>query len=139
MHRTIPALFVLCAVPALAEAQSPAPAAGPAALLDRADMNGDHQISRAEFLAARRAMFSRLDTNGDGQLSKKEFQESLPAGRARTFASSQFSRFDTNGDGMLSAVEYNAAPTPLFDRADKDGNGVLSSPEIAALRREAGG
>lgn len=55
--------------------QGPGKGRGPD-LFKRADINGDGQVTRAEFLTASQRMaeqlFQRLDTNGDGVISEQE-------------------------------------------------------------------
>src|SRR6185437_14781453 len=56
------------AVRAVRETQRPKPDQA----LDRADLNHDGVITRAEFTEARRRLFVRLDRNGDGYLDKAD-------------------------------------------------------------------
>lgn len=109
----------------------------PATMFDRADADQDGAITRQEFIAARAAAFATLDRNGDGALTLSEYRGGAPARVPSVMVSQMFSHLDANRDQALSAAEFNAAPTPGFDRADADGDGVLREGEIAAARRNA--
>lgn len=110
------------------------------AMLDKADTDHDGRITRAEFLAARRAMFDRLDRNHDGVVSKDDF------GRLRRFrpkAAEQIDAFiastDTDHDGRVTRAELESAPTRAFDLLDTNRDGVIDSTErSAAAARRAG-
>ena len=110
------------------------------AMLDKADTDQDGRITRAEFLAARRAMFDRLDRNHDGVVSKDDF------GRLRRFrakAADQIDSFiaavDADHDGVASRAELDAAPATAFDLMDKNHDGAIDQAErtAAAARRAA--
>ena len=104
----------------------------PRALFAAADTNGDGDVSRAEFLAARAARFDALDSNHDGVLTGDEFSAAAPGMRGRLMAPIMFSQFDANGDGKVTPEEFAKAPTPGFDMADANGDGKVSRAEAQA-------
>lgn len=100
-------------------------------LLERADTNGDGNITRAEFDRVRSEMFARLDRNGDGHVDSKD--------RPRMFgdrfdqAYRMLTSLDTNGDRRISRTELANGDAPAFVAGDTNGDDVLSRTEIAAL------
>lgn len=120
---------------------SPAHAQGqrdPAQLLERADLNGDGRITRAEYREARSRLFDRLDRNKDGVINKDD------APRRRLMRRSGSDRFqellaymDRDGDGRVTRDEFVNGPTPMFDHADTNGDGVVDARELAAFREAA--
>jgi Ca2+-binding EF-hand superfamily protein len=117
--------------------------AGPASqtsgadLLASADLDHDGRVTRSEFLKRREAEFPALDLDRDGWLSLEEFKVSMPKGY-RAFAGVAFGRIDANKDKKLSRGEFNAGPTPGFDRADRNGDGALDAAELTAARSQLG-
>jgi hypothetical protein len=65
--------------------------------LSRIDHDKNGQVSRDEFLAARRRNFAKLDVDGDGKLS---FEEYAAKGVER------FATADTDKSGALTAAEF---------------------------------
>ncbi|HWK63535.1 MAG TPA: EF-hand domain-containing protein [Rhizobiaceae bacterium] len=123
-----------------ATAPSPAKAQtrDPSQLLARADLNGDGQITRQEFVSARAQTFTRLDRNGDGFLStadapRRFIGRQKAEGRIRDLMQT----LDTNRDGWVSREEFVNGPVRLFAVADSDGNDVIDRSELAAFRANA--
>jgi Ca2+-binding EF-hand superfamily protein len=104
----------------------------PKAMFATADTNGDGDVSRAEFLAARSARFDALDANRDGTLSSDEFSAAAQGLRGRIMAPIMFGQFDASGDGKVTREEFAKAPTPGFDSADANGDGKVSQAEVRA-------
>lgn len=123
---------------------------GPMLNLERADTNGDGEISLAEAKAQGAARFARMDVNADGSLDKADRE---------TMADQRFAKADANSDGEVTRDEMTAAreareakfaerrdtraaerEARMFETLDKDGSGGLSQAEMAAakaLRGEA--
>jgi Ca2+-binding EF-hand superfamily protein len=104
-------------------------------MLQRADTNGDGQVTRAEFSAARDKMFTRLDRNGDGYLSKDDSSHRLAArrdGSADRLADAM-ATLDKDKDGRISKTEFVNGPSPLFDRADTNHDGTIDAHELQAF------
>lgn len=128
------AIGIASTVPVPAKAQM----RDPSQLLARADLNGDGQITRQEFVSARAEVFTRLDRNGDGHLSTADAPRRLigrqkAKGRIRDLMQS----LDTNRDGRVSREEFVNGPVRLFAVADSDGNDVIDRNELAAFRANA--
>lgn len=64
---------------------------------DRYDHDRNGQVSRDEYLAARRKAFARLDTDGDGRLSFDEW-----AAKSET----KFATADADRSGTLTRTEF---------------------------------
>lgn len=101
-------------------------------MLERADANGDGNITRAEFDQARAQTFARLDRNDDGYVDSSDrprlFRDRFDQGYR------MLSSLDTNGDRRVSRTELAKADAPAFVAGDANGDKVLSRKEIAALR-----
>lgn len=101
-------------------------------LLERADTNGDGDITRAEFDRVRAEMFARLDRNGDGNVDSKD--------RPRMFgdrfdqAYRTLAVLDTDGNRRISRAELINGEAPAFVAGDANGDNILSRTEIASLR-----
>ena len=121
-------LVLLCSV------ASAAPQIDTVSQFAAADANGDGEVTREEFLAARAKRFDGLDTNKDGFLSRDEFVAAAPGFRGRLMAPALYGQFDANGDGQISRQEFVSAPTPVFDRADANGDGKITAEEARAIQ-----
>lgn len=103
------------------------------------DLDGDGQISRAEFDAQRGARFAQADADGNGMLDQAEMQAMMTARMEAEIAARvarMIARFDADGDGALSMAEM---PDPrragaMFERSDADGSGAMSQDEYGAAR-----
>jgi len=106
-------------------------------LFQRADKNGDGQISRDEWSRRPRA-FDRLDQNHDGFISREEAQTAVRrrARNKRRFAEKALQRLDKNNDGQISRDEWVRNPK-AFDRLDGNHDGVITREELAAGRRHS--
>lgn len=133
-YRFAPALFasVLIGPALLLAAQASAQSSDQMQqLLNRADANGDGEITRAEFDRLRSDMFERMDRNGDNFVDSKD--------RPRMFgdrfdqAYNALASLDANGDRRISRSELANGEAPAFVAGDTDRNAVLSRSEIAAL------
>jgi Ca2+-binding EF-hand superfamily protein len=107
----------------------------PAALLARSDLNGDGQVTRAEFDRARAERFRTFDRNRDGHIDRSDFGMLL---RLRPGAGEKLGTMislgDKNADGRLSRAEYDAIPPIAFSMADTDHDGLVSRAELKAAQ-----
>lgn len=116
----------------------------------KADLNGDEQVSRAEFMAAATSRFVRADANGDGVLTKDEKRDARE-GRRDDRSNNRFAKLDANGDGFVSEAEYETARATkdakrndkrdarraeMLERFDTNVDGELSETERAAAKAE---
>lgn len=113
-------------------------------IIERADTDGDGQLSRAEFLAAHQQRaeehFSRADTNNDGLLSADELRQAHPPrGPHGGMKGRRFEMLDTDGSGSISLAELRQkrpdTDETAFYAADEDGDGELSHREMRELVR----
>ncbi len=113
-----------------------------AAILKRADTNGDKRVTQSELenTAPRLAKrgFARLDTNKDGAISEADFKQRGNPGAPSPKAVQEA---DANGDGQWSYDELKTVakrlPEKLFKSVDADGDGLLNADEVKALRAKA--
>jgi len=79
----------------------------------RMDMDGDSNVTLAEFEASHAAMlrasFVTLDSDQDGRIAPAEFVAGAPGGDA-AHAAEMIADFDTNRDGGVSWEEFSAGP-----------------------------
>jgi Ca2+-binding EF-hand superfamily protein len=112
------------------------------------DTNGDHVLSRDEFVNRHREVnepapaqpaepitpavpdnFSQIDRNGDNAITRAEWRADL--------APASFARLDRNHDGVVTRDEFNN-PLPAdsaearFAELDRNGDGVLTRSEWRA-------
>jgi Ca2+-binding EF-hand superfamily protein len=113
------------------------------------DTNGDHVLSRDEFVNRHREVnesapaqpaappvapaapdtFSQVDRNGDNAITRAEWRADL--------APASFARLDRNHDGVITRDEFNN-PLPAdsaearFGELDRNGDGVLTRSEWRA-------
>ena len=113
-----------------------------------ADLDGNGEVTRAEFMAAGDARFAAADTNFDGQLSRDEMK-TLRDNERTEQARKRFSKMDGNGDGVVSEAEMLAAQEMrkermtdrrddrregIIERFDTNADGELSDAERKAAR-----
>lgn len=113
------------------------PRGGPAAMFERADLDGDGRITRAEMGSMRDERFRRIDADGDGLLTVAELTAKghEKAGRR---AERMLERADENGDGAISSAEFAALAdrraAHMFERVDANGDGALDRAEVEAMK-----
>ena len=129
----------------------------PAKIIEHLDQDGNGSVSKAEFLAGKRAQknperaekaFSHIDADGNGELTTDEFAQLKPRagreGRDRPNPAKIFKHLDKDGSGSISKDEFlsgeRAQKNPemaakLFGRLDADGSGDISQDEFAKRPR----
>lgn len=138
MHReTIYASGFAAIVAAMLVTGAPANAQTGADVFDKADLNGDGKITRAEFDTARESAFRKMDRNGDGVLAKADFPRASRSPRfAEKFGALQ-GRADVNHDGVVSRAEYQSNGAAHFGLADSNHDGAIDRAELEKLRSKA--
>lgn len=87
----------------------------------RADTDGDHRISQAEFVGRRVERLTTVDANSDGSVTADERRAAMQA-RMAGRADARFDRLDANDDGAVSRAEFDAAREAGREaRADRGG------------------
>ena len=99
------AALALAAAGGAALAQQP-PQASHARVL-RADADGDHRLSQAEFMGRRLERLTAADADRDGSVTAEERRAAAQARRAGR-ADVRFDRLDADDDGMISRAEFDA-------------------------------
>ncbi|MEL6857841.1 MAG: hypothetical protein AAFO74_05610 [Pseudomonadota bacterium] len=117
----------LAAMPAAAQASNMQE------MVEKADANGDGDISWSEIEAARLEVFQRVDRNGDGVVNTADRPPRAFAGRFDQALERLQADFDSDRDGQITEAEMLAAPAPIFEQGDTDENGILTADEMAAL------
>jgi hypothetical protein len=103
------------------------------------DGNGDGEVGRAEFDAARRQQFARTDTTADGALNQDEylaeFEDRLErhvaavAGGSDRQTRVRFGSMDTDKDGKLTFAEYQVSGKRMFEAADRNRDGMVDDAD----------
>ena len=109
------------------------------AMFERFDTDGNGEITRDEFDAARSDRFEGADTNGDGLLSTEELVQAALARHSEEAITERvermIERLDKDGDQALSAEELPGdRSNAMFDRADADGDGIVTRAEVEDMR-----
>jgi Ca2+-binding EF-hand superfamily protein len=115
-----------CAIPSLAQPQDPIDQL--LANFNRIDVNGNGEISRAEFRRVQAARWPQIDRNGDGYLSEEDFPTA--AARRTKTQLAEIAHLDADGDGRISQSEFLNGPAALFTQADRNSDGVLTRAEV---------
>ena len=119
------------------------------------DLNGDGNVSRAEYLAFGRALFRRIDADNNGRLTHAEIRSGATRAAARAPQSSgaalpppgvgkrasggasaraSFTALDRDSDGAITRAELDRARRVSFSRFDTNSNGELTAAEVVILR-----
>ena len=113
------ALFLLVAVPAVAQVKSDADPAR----FDVADSNDDDKVDRAEYGNFVEELVLLHDTDRDGKLSRSEVADAPDPGK--------FERIDSNRDGFLEVGEITAFSDSDFAAMDANADGAIDRAESA--------
>lgn len=110
-----------------------------AKLMERADEDGDGQLSTTEVKGPFVQVFTKMDTDGNGFLSPVEMETAMlqradgdgtREDRPERDTGQMITRADKDGDGMLSPEEMDGGKTEkLFARMDADGDGSVTQAE----------
>lgn len=119
-------------------------ATGLIAAAPAADLDGNGEVTRAEFMAAGDARFAAADADFDGQLTREEMR-TLRDNERNDNARRHFAKIDANDDGVVTEEEMLAAANARTERRedrreemkariDTDGDGEISKAERDAAR-----
>ncbi len=121
--------------------------AGPGALFDRFDADGDGAVTYEEVQAWRTRFFTTADADENGFLTSEEMQavrdQAAAAGaggqrrgpRRGGRGGDPITRLDADGDGQLSRAEFVDAPFPALERFDRNEDGRLTRDELPGRPR----
>jgi len=106
------------------------------AFFQKYDLDGDGQVTEAEFMSERANGYLRRDANGDGNVQSEEYVseyetrllEQLEAQRKRQIdqADFRFTVLDTDEDGNLSLDEFHASGKRMFSTLDTNKDGSVN-------------
>lgn len=96
----------------------------------RADINRQEPVSRADFVDRRVSRLTAADANGDGSVTREERQAHRQS-RMQQRAEARFARLDANNDGALSLAEFTARDGAARPARAHRGPG-RSGPRMAA-------
>jgi hypothetical protein len=128
------AVVALCSLAAAAPAfsePSPTPHPALAQSFDRADTDGDGQLSEKEAKAGgffSRSTFGDVDRDSDGHVTLFELGKSVQ-GSLQDWLTKHDSA-DADHDGYVSKAEAGDTLSTVFDRADSDKDGRLGRTEL---------
>lgn len=107
---------------------------------NKADANNDGQVSKAEYLEAKRKRaekrFARMDKDGDGNITNEEFASAKKHKHGKGKSKKIFSRMDKNNDGIVSREESHTAWSNWFSRLDGNKDSVVTAEEIRQAREQ---
>ena len=103
-------------------------------MFERADLNNDGKVTKAEYLAASDGKFEDKDFNKDGVIEKSDMDAHRAACESGAILCGPLAQADMNGDKKVSKAEFMAMPRPMFERMDANKDGVIDATEIAAAK-----
>ena len=134
---TIAGLGLLAVGPPATADNRPSGQWGVDAFFEKADVDGDDQLTRREHAAAAQDKFNQMDTDQDGMLTAQEMSAGhdllgkKAKSKLKVSAGEAIEKMDTNDDGNLSADEHANAAAKKFDDWDSNGDGALTRTEVA--------
>ncbi len=103
---------------------------------ERADIDGDGNVTLSEIEASKAERFNNADVDGSGGITFDEFNAFAEAEKAQREAKRRqrhFEKLDANGDGSISAEEHAAHRSDrmerMFDMIDSNNDDVISQEE----------
>ena len=103
------------------------------------DADGDGQLTKEEFAAAKLVWLEKHDADGDGALSPDEAHAAIMArltAVASNMTESWFERLDSDGDGLIGADEMDKMRSGDrgFEHTDSDDDGMISEEEFNRMK-----
>lgn len=119
----------------------------------RLDLDGDGNVTRAEFDTASDRAFARLDRDGNGELTRQAQRTADSAGQSQRGGSNRgegqrrmgggrhhgggvvalMERFDLDKDGKITRAEFDEERARSFGDTDADGSGSITLEEFATF------
>ena len=113
----------------------------------RYDVNGDEQVTRAEFDAKRRSDFDKTDEDSNGWVSEQEYvleyedrldmQIAKQREQSIKQAGHRFGALDKDDDGAMTFAEYQRSGHSMFKRWDTSFDGYVSAEDPLPEPRES--
>ena len=119
--------------------RTPARGHGKTRFMETYDVDGDGQVTLAEFMAEREEGYQRRDADGDGSVHSEEYvaeyegrlQKELEETYTRQIdqAEFRFTVLDTDDDEIMTLSEFNDSGSRMFSRLDSNGDGVINDED----------
>ena len=105
------------------------------------DLDGDGQVTEAEFMTEREQGYLRRDADGDGAVHAEEYvaeyegrlQDQMEDTYTRQIEQAyvRFGVLDSDDDEVMTLSEFHASGTRIFSRLDSNGDGFVNAEDTS--------